>query len=196
MQLPLRERKRLAAMRRIQTVALALFESDGFDAVTVERIAEVAEVSASSIYRWFGTKEALVIWDEYDPQAVAAIEEAMTTAPGPITALRQVVDAVVQRAFEGDLDRVQRRMRLAMTTPSIEAASVLQTYEMAGLITAVLRANLDEDADPLDVQVLAHAFVGGLLGALRYWHESGYTAELDDLVERSIRVVERGTELR
>jgi hypothetical protein len=51
----------------------------GFDAVTVEHVADVAEVSPSSISRWFGTKESIVIWDEFDPQTVAAIDAAMTT---------------------------------------------------------------------------------------------------------------------
>ena len=53
--LGLRERKKAAAIRRIQEVAVAQFEEHGFDAVTIEQIAEHAEVSPSSIYRYFGT---------------------------------------------------------------------------------------------------------------------------------------------
>ncbi|NTV39112.1 MAG: helix-turn-helix transcriptional regulator, partial [Demequinaceae bacterium] len=44
-------------MERIQTVALALFEQHGFGPVTIERIAHEADVSPSSVYRYFGTKE-------------------------------------------------------------------------------------------------------------------------------------------
>jgi AcrR family transcriptional regulator len=194
-QLPLRERKRLAAMHRIQTVALELFEAEGFDAVTVEHIADVAEVSPSSIYRWFGTKESIVIWDEFDPQTVAAIDAAMTTAAGPLDALRQVVKAILA-ALEGDQDRVRRRTELAFANPTVEAASIRETYEMANLIAAVLRAHVGEDIDDLDLQVFAHAFVGALLGGLRHWHDSGYTTSLDRVIETPLRILERGAGLR
>jgi len=59
----LRERKRLAAMRRVQEVALDLFDARGFESVSIEEIARAAEVSPSSIYRYFGTKEQIVLYD-------------------------------------------------------------------------------------------------------------------------------------
>src|ERR687892_608553 len=52
----LRDRKRLAAMKRVQQIAVARFLADGFDQVTVEEIAAAAEVSAMSVYRWFGAR--------------------------------------------------------------------------------------------------------------------------------------------
>jgi AcrR family transcriptional regulator len=193
-ELPLRERKRLASMRRIQSVALDLFEQKGFDAVTVERIAEVAEVSPSSVYRWFGTKEHLVIWDEYDPMALASIESELDTAP-PLEALRRVVRATVLSAFERDDERIRRRLRLAYANPSIEAASTLETYEMGNLIAAVLAAKLERHPDDLEVQVASHGFVGALLGALRHWHDSGFTTPLDEVVGAPLSLLERGIAL-
>ena len=63
----LRERKRYAAMRLVQEVALDLFDAHGYADVTVERIAAASDVSPSSVYRYFGTKEQIVLWDENDP---------------------------------------------------------------------------------------------------------------------------------
>jgi len=62
----LRERKRLASMRHVQRVALELFQRRGYQAVTIEAIAKAAEVGAASIFRYFGTKDCIVIWDEAD----------------------------------------------------------------------------------------------------------------------------------
>src|SRR5438045_3498662 len=70
------ERRKLEAMSRIQRVALDLFEEHGYRAVTVERIAAAAGVSPSSVYRYFGTKEMLVLYDEYDLQILDALRAA------------------------------------------------------------------------------------------------------------------------
>jgi AcrR family transcriptional regulator len=192
--LPLRERKRLAAMRRVQTVALELFERDGFDEVTIERIAAEAEVAPSSVYRYFGTKEQLVIWDEYDPAALAAIAEELEDAP-PLEAVARVVRAIVTDAFEADEDRIRRRLRIAFTTPAVEAASALQTYEMAGLIAGVLAHKLGRDQDDLEVQVTAHTLAGGILGALRHWYATGFATPIREVIDVPIAVLERGSPL-
>jgi AcrR family transcriptional regulator len=191
----LRERKRITAMHRIQTVALELFEREGFDNVTVERIAELAEVSPSSIYRWFGSKERLVIWDEYDPTALAAIEEGLTTAP-PLEALREVVRMTMGGAFADDAERMRRRLRIAFSNPGVEAASTLETYEMATAIAAVIAGARGDDVHDLDVQVAAHAFVGALLGALRHWHDTDFTTPVEDVIEQPLLLLDRGARLR
>ena len=62
----LRERKRVATMRRVQAVAMDLFEGRGFAEVTVEEIAAAAEVGPATVYRHFGTKEGIVRWDKLE----------------------------------------------------------------------------------------------------------------------------------
>jgi AcrR family transcriptional regulator len=193
--LGLRERKRLRAMRRIQTIALDLFDADGYEQTTIERIAAEAEVSPSSVYRYFGTKEQLVIWDEYDPSALAALMEELGDAP-PLEALRRVVRAIMEAGFAADRSRIHRRMRIAFTNPSVEAASTLQTYEMAQLMTTVLADRLARDVDDLEVQVFAHAFTGALLGALRHWYASDFATPFEQVIEAPFDVLERGVGLR
>ncbi len=55
-----RERKRQQQLDHLADTAWALFESEGFAAVTMERIAEVADVSKVTLYRHFPVKEALL----------------------------------------------------------------------------------------------------------------------------------------
>lgn len=192
--LPLRERKRLRAMRNIQSVALELFDREGFDTVTVERIAELAEVSPSSIYRWFGTKEQLIIWDEYDPASLVAFQERLADTE-PLEALREVVSLTMGAAFDDDAERIKLRLRLAFTNPSVEAASILQTHEMAQLIAGIIASYRDSDPSDLDIQVAAHGFVGALLGALRHWYASDFTTPIEDIIERPLAVIEQGAGL-
>src|SRR5262249_2118490 len=73
----LRQLKKLEAMRHGQLTAFGLFEAHGCDAVTIEEVASAARVSAPTIYRHFGTKEGLVLWDEYDPVLLSALAERL-----------------------------------------------------------------------------------------------------------------------
>lgn len=61
--LPLKERKRQETSRRIVEAAVALFTERGFDATTADDIAEAAECSRSTLFRYFGTKEDILFGD-------------------------------------------------------------------------------------------------------------------------------------
>jgi len=56
----LRERKKLQTALRIYRAAVALFDEKGFDAVSVQEIADASEVSKMTVFNYFGTKEDLV----------------------------------------------------------------------------------------------------------------------------------------
>ncbi|MGH3378360.1 MAG: TetR family transcriptional regulator, partial [Actinoallomurus sp.] len=83
--LGLRERKKLKTRRSIQQHALRLIHEQGYEATTVEQIAEAAEVSPSTFFRYFPTKEDTILTDEYDP----LIMESLRAQPpdlSPVTA--------------------------------------------------------------------------------------------------------------
>lgn len=190
----LRERKRLAAMLRIQSVALDLFEERGFDAVTVEEVAEASDVSPSSVYRYFGTKEQLVLWDEFDPDMLERLRTAVDDDV-PLDGVRRIVMAGIRELAPEDERRMARRMRLAMATPALEQASVAQTYTMAELLGEVLAERLGRPVVDLEVQVFSHAFVGGILGTLHHWHGTGFEAPLAEVFERCFDIFAEGLDV-
>jgi AcrR family transcriptional regulator len=55
-----RERKRLKLLDTLADTAWELFESEGYAAVTMERIAEAADVAKGTLYKHFPAKEALL----------------------------------------------------------------------------------------------------------------------------------------
>src|SRR3954454_2338660 len=88
----LRERKKQKTRWAIQEHALRLFGEQGYDATTVEQIAAAAEVSPSTFFRYFPTKEDVVLQDDYDPMLIAAVD-AVPADVGPVAALRQAMRA-------------------------------------------------------------------------------------------------------
>ena len=118
----LRERKRLQAMKRVQREAVARFTERGFDAVTVDEIADAAEVSPMSVYRWFGNKEALVVWDEYDPPILTAVAGRLP-GKGALTAVHDAVVGLLGDVYDRERGISLQRAQLIYREPALMAAA-------------------------------------------------------------------------
>jgi AcrR family transcriptional regulator len=165
-----REAKRLATMRRVQAAALDLFEKRSFSRVTIEEVAAAAEVSAPTVYRHFGTKEQLVLWDEYDPLIFAAVTEV-----GSGRTLLETLSASLSRAIESvyaaDADRIRRRARLMRAEPALRQANASALAAMRdGLARSLSAAGICEDE--FEAEVIAGAVASTLETAVRHWEKS------------------------
>ena len=139
----LRERKKLSAMRRIRSVALDLFDQLGFENVTIEQIADEAEVSPSSVYRYFGTKEQVVLWDEGDIEFFGLVAAKLSDYP-PVDAVRLALAQVLTEYFAGNEERAKRMTRLLFDEPALQTA----LFEAVNGFTAVVAQALASDLRP------------------------------------------------
>lgn len=190
----LRERKRTAAMLRIQTAALDMFEARGFDEVTIEEIAETSDVSPSSVYRYFGTKEAIVLWDEFDPALAEHAARAMAHEV-PLVGLREEIEATLATLTPADEQRVVRRLRLAASHPALEQATVAHAHAAAMVIEQVLARQLGRPVADLEVQVFAHALTGGFLGMFHHWQGTGFAEPMREVVARTFEIFTEGLDI-
>src|ERR1700683_970799 len=71
----LRERKKARTRASLREHALRLFRDQGYTATTVEQIAAAAEVSPSTFFRYFPTKEDLVLQDDMDTRLIEALSQ-------------------------------------------------------------------------------------------------------------------------
>lgn len=112
----LRQRQRLTAMRLVQGTAIELFERDGFDTTTIDAISAASGVSTATIYRHFGNKETIVLWDEFDGTIDAELAHRLVEQP-PLEAFRDA--AVAAYGQRDDTDLLLRRLKLVYGHPSI-----------------------------------------------------------------------------
>lgn len=191
--LPLRERKKLKTRRAIQDHALRLFGERGYDETTVEQIAEAAEISPSTFFRYFPTKEDVVVTDEYDP-IMAEVIRAQPPEMRPIEALRATMRDLLPHMFATDMDVVMTRMRLTTTVPALRARTFESLREGTHLILKqVMAERTGRPEDDLDIDAFAWAVVGVLMSAMYAWMDDKVEIEqMPELIDHNLEMLEAG----
>ncbi|MEU5539892.1 TetR family transcriptional regulator [Streptomyces sp. NPDC020362] len=189
--LGLRERKKIKTREAIRAATYALIEEQGYDATTIDQIAERAEVSPSTVFRYFPTKEDIVLTDEYD----ALLLEELRARPSdePLTdSLRYVVRKAVTLGMNEGPEVARLRTRLTAEVPAVRAR-MIESMSATGLLlrrAVAERSGLAEDG--LEVRVYAMSLIGGLMEVSMYWAENGHQGDLADLMDRAVDVLARG----
>ena len=176
----LRERKKAKTRALIQEHALRLFRERGYEATSVEQIAEAAEVSPSTFFRYFGTKEDVVLYDPFDPLLLAAFR-AQPAELSPIAALRAAMMSVLGPTATAWAASMMGRADLILSVPDLRRAMLDgMVSSMEPFVEAVAERVGRRPDDPA-VRNLVGAVVGvGLMA----WFGAGrdsrdYVAEMD-----------------
>ena len=185
----LRQRKKQAAMRHIQHTAFALFEEKGFDNVTVEQVAEAADVSQSSIYRYFGTKEGLVFRDEYDDAVFGTILAELESGATILDALNKGIGGVIEEHFHHDRDITLARTKLWASHEGIRVAVGLYLTKLSEkAVEAVVTGGR---YDVMEARFVVAALVNGMLSAVLSWQQDGASSSLEEYMDRGLSALGR-----
>jgi AcrR family transcriptional regulator len=116
-----RDRKRLETRNGLAAVALELFAERGFDAVTVNDIADRADVDPSTFYRHFGSKEAVIFSDLGD--WTGQLRDAVRAQPAELSLLEAMRMGIKNLAalLMVDMDNERHRAELTESSPSVRA---------------------------------------------------------------------------
>ena len=129
---------------------------------TTEQIAAAAEVSASTFFRYFPSKESVLLADDLS----AVILSTLASQPAemaPLTAFRTAVhDAYAQMAAEEwEIEKV--RQRLLYSLPELQAALRDEYNALLSGVSEAMAARLDRGAHELELRVFAGAVIGAVM---------------------------------
>ncbi|MEU3303982.1 TetR family transcriptional regulator [Streptomyces sp. NPDC006678] len=192
--LGLRERKKLKTRTAIRRAMFRLIAEQGYEATTIEQIAAAAEVSPSTVFRYFPSKEDIVLAGEYDE----AIERALRTRPvdePPLDSLRAILTAAVSRMLENEPQEMHLRTKLMTEVPALRARMTESMAETSQSLARPLADRAGRDPDDLEVRVFAASVMGALREALLYWAERDQQDDLVALVNRTLDTLKGGPRL-
>ncbi|OJZ68979.1 hypothetical protein BRW65_24175 [Mycobacterium paraffinicum] len=178
----LRERKKQDTKRQVVHVANMMFREHGYDAVTLEQIADASVMSVRTILRYFNTKEALALAAEHDMlQAFRALLVDRDT--DAVSCWRNFRNETLPLM---DTPEMRTRMRAIFDTPPLlaEFLRIGEGYQES--LTAAIAEDWGEDPS-LEASVFASVLVSSTSAAFRRWfvsEESFDLVALQDIVDR------------
>ena len=154
---------------RLRDAAFDLFSAQGFDATTVEEIAQRADVGRTTFFRHFRAKEDVVFPDH--PGLAAAVARRLEASRGeePVRAVTEAA-LVVLDSYVAEGERARARYRLVTSVEALRARELasIQPYQRA--FGSYLRGVLpDGPHGHLYADVVAAAVIAAHNSVLRRW---------------------------
>ena len=196
-QFGLRERKKARTRASLREHALRLFREKGYQATTVEQIAAAAEVSPSTFFRYFPTKEDVVLQDDMDTRMVEALER-QPAGLGPLTAVRAAVQEMFASYTAADLDLIRENTALTMTVPEIRARALDEFARTIGVVGEALAKRAGRPADDLAIRTIAGAIIGVIMSITMPWGGWSDRQTVEDTfgrIDKALALLEAGLPL-
>ncbi len=158
----LRERKKARTRASLREHALRLFREQGYAATTVEQIAAAAEVSPSTFFRYFPTKEDVVLQDAMDTRMADAL---LHQPPGlaPVAAMRAAVRETWSTFTAEEWEQFRQASELTASFPEIRARAIYEFTRTIDVLAEALAQRSGRQAGDLAVRVLAGAVIGVIM---------------------------------
>jgi len=175
----LRADKKRTMTLRVQDEAFRLALAHGYEGTTIEAVAAAAKVSPSTVYRTFGTKEGIFLWDELEIPAIEALE-AELAHHSPVEAVIAVVEAIGTADFHIPAPEMRERARFIFGEPALRSALGEAFARFEGTLAEMFSRKGDTGRQ--HAQIVAAAGVAAVRGATEQWACSEAGGDLADAV--------------
>lgn len=183
----LRERKRIATRRSIESAALGLVVEKGYEKVTVDEISHRADVSPRTFFNYFASKEAALLGESPELPAADVVRAYVTGTGNTLLGLGSLVAGTTANGGGEDADTHALRFSLMRQYPHLFALrmAAMKSFEveLTGVVADRLRY---EDPSLSDEAVQSRARLTTLVafGAIRHawasWIENEAAMSLSD----------------
>lgn len=153
-------------MADVQKVAVRMMRQSGFGNVTVEQIAAAAGVSPSTVYRYFGTKEALIVWGDRPDGLVESFASAKV---GKRAATAEAFFDAATATYADDAADLLSQLRLVFASPELAVAFEHQLLTRRGEVAAIVAARRKAKSVGVRDVAAAGAYLGALVALLDRW---------------------------
>jgi AcrR family transcriptional regulator len=154
-----RERKKAETRVRIQQAALDLFEEHGFAETSIEQISDLADVSTTTFFRYFRTKDETVAHNGFTPLFLDALR-GQPDDLGPLDAIRAALTAASQATTPETWNQERRRQLYVLREPDLRGPSVGAIKALFDELAGLVAAHAGREPDDAEVT----AFTGAVLG--------------------------------
>lgn len=184
----LRSRKKIKTRLAIEDAALDLFDNRGYEATTVEEIAELAEVSTTTFFRYFPSK-AEVVLNDYGPY-LPELHQAIVDRPRAEDDLLAFQHAVQEKWVAAiDPVRTARKARIVATSDMLRGMSYQRGHLWLEAVSDGLARRRRLKAPDDHSVVAARVALGVLASAVEGWIDDGCKGDLGAAVDRSFDVM-------
>jgi AcrR family transcriptional regulator len=188
-----RQRKKLQTRRALQAAALRLALERGARDVTIEEIADAADVSPRTFFNYFSSKEEALV--ARDPDEVARVRGALAArlaVEPPLAALRGVL-----RELAGHLSERREEwlahLSVVRSDPHVLAAHLAGWAELERELAAAVAERTDTDAErDLYPRLVVGAAVGAMRVAAMRWRDGDGGEPLEDLIDEAFDALGAG----
>ncbi len=185
----LRERKKIRTREAIRRAAVELVAALGYSKATVERIAEAAEVSHATFFRYFPSKGAALISDEIDRLFIDTLASQPADVP-TLEAFRRALEVVKNTTSEDQWAFERTCVALVFSIPELRELQYAEHRRIGGQLAQAECVRLGRDPDDYEV----HMFFGALVGAARTALERG--RDLPDFLFEALDFIKAGAPLQ
>ena len=172
---------------------MRLFQKQGYEETTIEEIAAAVEVSPSTFFNYFPTKEDVVLYDMYDPIAIDLLLQGPPAEP--LSVLVRRVLAALGELLERDQEMILGRARLIFRVPELRARMFDELERTHALLARVLAERTGRSVDDFELRVTTRLVVAAIYEATMEWMRTNRRQKLATVAERAIEVLESGARL-
>jgi AcrR family transcriptional regulator len=184
-----RARRRARTRDDIEAAAIDLFLENGYDATTIEEIAEAALISPRTFFRYFASKEDVLFARSRDEMTLAAHSLAQRPADESLMDSLRALLGTFAELHSVDRERQLCRIALVTTTPHLAAAFLEMLHGMELVLREFVAARLGLDPSDRRPRLAAAAFGAAFRVAAETWQEGDGAQDMPVLVRENVETL-------